>query len=272
MTTEQAMELLYQAKDWGVRVVLALITFWIGVKVINFVAKRVDKLLQVRDIDPSLRGFLKTLFNAILKVALAISVITQLGVETTSFVAVFASAGLAVGMALQGSLGNFAGGVLILLFRPFKVGDYIEAQGFAGTVKEIQIFCTVLNTVDNKRIILPNGPLAGGSIINYSAESFRRVDMIFGIGYGDDIKLAKETIKQLVTADERVLKDKDITIVVGNLGDSSVDIYARAFVNTPDYWGFYWDMQEKVKLTFDEKDISIPFPQRDVHLFQEKTV
>ena len=187
-----------------------------------------------------------------------------------SFVAIIGAAGLAVGLALQGTLQNFAGGVIILILRPFKVGDYIEGSGHAGTIKEIQIFNTVMLTPDNKKIIIPNGGLSNASITNYSAQPTRRVDMVFGIGYDDDIKKAKELLETIVTGDERVLKDPIHQIAVSELADSSVNFVVRPWVNAADYWDVYFDMHEKIKLEFDKAGISIPFPQRDVHIYNEK--
>jgi small conductance mechanosensitive channel len=197
-----------------------------------------------------------------------VAAIGTLGVQTTSFVAVLGAAGLAVGFALQGSLSNFAAGVMLIVFRPFKAGDYVEAGGTAGSVQEVSIFTTVMKTPDNKKVIIPNSQITGGSITNYSAMETRRVDMVFGIGYGDNIKQAKDTLEQILAADERILKDPAPTIAVSELADSSVNFVVRPWVKTADYWAVYFDLTEKVKLTFDEKGISIPFPQQDVHMHQ----
>ena len=193
----------------------------------------------------------------------------MIGIETTSFIAVLGAAGLAIGLALQGSLSNFAGGVLVLMFRPYKVGDFIDAQGVMGTVHEIQIFNTILKTPDNKVIIVPNGAISNGIITNFSMEATRRVDFVFGIGYSDDIAKAKATIERLISEDGRALSDPEPQIVVSELADSSVNITTRVWVNASDYWGLFFDLTEKVKLTFDQEGISIPFPQRDVHVIQE---
>lgn len=251
------------------KLLLALVTLIIGLWIIKRVGSLSDRLMQARQADPTLQRFIHSLSDILFKALLFVSVASMVGIETTSFVAILGAAGLAVGLALQGSLSNFAGGVLILVFKPYKVGDVIEAAGVIGCVKEIQIFNTVLNTPDNKRIIIPNGTLSNGTLTNYSAEPTRRVDLIFGIGYGDDLLKAKDVLKQLVSEDERVLKDPGFEIYVKELADSSVNFVIRAWVNSPDYWGFYFSMQERVKLRFDEEGISIPFPQRDVHLFQE---
>jgi small conductance mechanosensitive channel len=256
---------------YGLQAIYAIATLIIGFIIINAFVKFLKKTLQKREVDPSLIPFTASLANVLLKLMLLISVASMVGIQTTSFVAVLGAAGLAVGLALQGSLANFAGGVLILLFKPFKVGDVIEAQGFIGIVKGIQIFNTIMNTFDNKKIIIPNGALSSGAITNFSAEDIRRVDMEFGIGYDDDIKKAKKILADLIAADERVLNEPaEPFIALKELGDSSVNFVVRVWSKAEDYWGIYFDMQENVKLTFDKEGISIPFPQRDVHLYTEK--
>ncbi len=247
-------------------IVILLVGFWI----IKLIIKVMHKGMTRAKMDVSLQKFLESLTNIVLKILLLISVASMLGIATTSFVAIIGAAGLAVGLALQGSLANFAGGVLILIFRPFRIGEVIETQGFIGKVEEIQVFNTVLKTPDNKTIIIPNGPLSNGSIVNYSTETNRRVDMTFGIGYEDDISKAKAILKQLVQQDPRVLKQPEAQVLVSELADSSVNFAVRAWVKGSDYWDLYFDMQEKVKTTFDKENISIPFPQQDVHLFQNK--
>jgi len=264
---EQIMELVIK---YGGQLLLAILTLLIGLWVIGKIMKGMKKAFEARDLDASLRTFLISLSGIILKILLIISVITMLGVEMTSFIAILAAAGLAVGMALSGTLQNFAGGVMILIFKPFKVGDYITSQGHSGTVKEIQIFHTILNTPDKKTIILPNGPVSNGSMINFSTEPVRRVDFTFGIGYGDDIDKAKKVIMEVIDKDERIFKDEPPFIGVMSLGDSSVDLVVRVWANAGDYWGIFFDMQETVKKEFDRQGISIPFPQRDVHLYQSK--
>lgn len=254
--------------QYGPTVVLALTTLILGFITIGFLNKGLKRLMDKREVDPSLRPFLAGLFSMLLKTLLVISVISMLGVEATSFVAILGAAGLAVGMALSGTLQNFAGGVMILLFKPYKVGDFIEAQGYSGTIKEIQIFNTIMKTGDNKIIIIANGPMSGSSIVNYSKEAKRRVDMVFGIGYSDDIDKAKETILQVINTNELIDKDPEPFIVVSALADSSVNFTVRVWVNTPDYWTVYFYMQEQVKKAFDNNKISIPFPQRDVHIHQ----
>ena len=247
----------------------AILILIIGLWVIKIIMKGINKAMEKSSMDVSLRKFLKNIFSIILKVMLLISVANMVGIDTMSFVAVLGAAGLAVGLALQGSLANFAGGVLILLFKPFKVGDVIEAQGFTAKVEEIQIFNTILKTPDNKTIIIPNGNLSNNNIVNYSTEAQRRVDMTFGIGYDDDIAKAKSVLAQILNDDPRVLADPEPMIAVSELADSSVNFVVRAWVNAADYWGLYFDMQENVKLAFDKNQLSIPYPQQDLHIFQK---
>lgn len=258
------------AAELGLKFVAALILLWIGLKAIRFVQIAVDRFFQRKAIEKTVSSFLSVVLNMALKIALAISIFGYMGVETTSFAAILASAGLAIGMALQGSLSNFAGGVLIVLFKPFKVGEYIEAQGQGGTVNSILLFNTVLLTPDNKTVFIPNGPLATGNIVNFSRQSYRRVDFLFGIGYGDDIKKAKNILERVANEEVRRLTEHPITVGVSQLGDSSVNLVLRMFVRTDDYWSVYFDTLEKVKTTFDTEGISIPFPQRDVHLYEVK--
>lgn len=252
------------------QLVTAIIVLIVGLKVLRFFRSRFNLLLEKREYDPALQSFLVSIFDVTLKIALFISVASMLGLQTTSFIALLGSAGLAVGLALQGSLSNFAGGVMLLLFKPFRAGHYIEAQGYQGTVKRLTIFHTILNTPDNKRIVLPNGPLANGAIINFSAEDRRRVDLLFGISYGDDIKKAKEIIRSTILEDDRVLSDPEPMVAVVNLGDSSVDLTARAWTKTGDYWPYYWENMEKIKVRLEEGGVTIPFPQRDVHHYHHQ--
>jgi small conductance mechanosensitive channel len=262
---EKAIELTMM---YAPKVLLALVVLFIGLRVIKMIVRALNKGMEKAQTDESLQKFMGSLVSILLKAILIVSVASMIGIATTSFVAILGAAGLAVGLALQGSLGNFAGGVLILLFKPYKVGDVIDAQGYLGSVHSIQIFNTILKTPDNKTVIIPNGQLASGSLTNFSTEPQRRVDMVFGIGYQDDIAKAKNVIKGLINDDKRILKDPESLVVVSELADSSVNFTVRVWVNAADYWGVYFDMQEKVKLTFDKEGISIPFPQRDVHLFQ----
>jgi len=251
---------------YGPKLIAAIVVWVIGSWVIKLVLNGLNRVMIKSNVDVSLRPFLNSLTGMILKVMLAISVLGMLGIEMTSFVAILAAAGLAVGLALSGTLQNFAGGVMILLFKPFKVGDFIDAQGHAGSVKEIQIFNTILKTGDNKTIILPNGGLSTGSMINFSTEAKRRVEWTIGIAYGDDIDKARAVIKKLCDADARILKDPEVGIVVSALADSSVNFTVRAWVQAPDYWGVFYAMNENVYKTFATEGLSIPFPQMDVHL------
>ena len=250
----------------GSKILLAIVVFLVGRWIVRRLNKLLAKILEKRHVEASLSTFVKSLVNITLTLLLIIVVIGVLGIETSSCIALFASAGVAIGMALSGTLQNFAGGVMILLFKPFKVGDTIEAQGQSGTVREIQIFNTILATPDNKIIIIPNGGLSTGLMKNYSREATRRVDWEFGIAYGDDYTKARAVIARLLDADGRVLKDPAYFIALTALGESSVNIVVRAWVNAGDYWGVYFDMNEKVYKTFAEENLNIPFPQLDVHL------
>ena len=252
--------------NYGPKLVGAIIVWIVGSWVINVLLKAVTKTLAKQNTDASLAPFLSSLIGVVLKVMLGMSVLGMLGVEMTSFIAILGAAGLAVGMALSGTLQNFAGGVMILLFKPFKIGDVIDAQGYVGKVHEIQIFNTILKTPDNKTIIIPNGGLSTSSMVNFSTEETRRVDWVFGIGYGDDTDKAKEVMKGLCDADERILKDPEVFIALSELADSSVNFTVRAWVNAADYWGVYFDMNEKIYKTFNAEGLNIPFPQMDVHV------
>ncbi|ESR00825.1 mechanosensitive ion channel [Pseudomonas sp. NP21570] len=253
--------------QYGAQVTLAILTLLLGWWLINTLTGKVASLLQRRHVDPTLHGFIGSLASIVLKVLLLVSVASMIGVETTSFIAVIGAAGLAIGLALQGSLANFAGGVLILLFRPIRVGEWIEAQGVAGTVHSIQIFHTVLKSADNKTIVVPNGSLSNGHITNYSREPRRRADINVGIDYGADIKLARQILLE-IAQDERVLRDPEPVVFVTGLGDSSVNLSLRVWVATGDFWPVTFGFTELVKERFDEAGIGIPFPQRVVHLVQ----
>lgn len=244
----------------------ALVTLIVGLWLIAVISKAIRKQFEKRQMDASLRGFLNSMINITLKLMLFISVIGMVGIQMTSFIAVLGAAGLAVGMALSGTLQNFAGGVMILIFKPFKAGDYIEAQGHAGIVNEIQIFNTILKSPDNKTIIIPNGGLATGSMVNYSSEPRRRVDFTFGIGYGDDVDLARKVLNGIISGDERILKDPAPFIAVSELADSSVNLVVRVWAEATNYWGIYFDLTEKVYKTFAKEGLNIPFPQMDVHV------
>ena len=252
-------------KAYAPKALMALVVLILGLWVIGMITKAMVRVMRKREVDPSLIPFLKGLTSTLLKVMLVISVIQMVGVETTSFIAVLGAAGLAVGMALSGTLQNFAGGVMILVFKPYKVGDFIEAQGHSGTVNSIQIFNTVLKTPDNKTVILPNAPVSTGALVNYSTEAQRRVDLAFGIGYGDDIDKARSVLDEVIAADQRILKDPAPFVAVSELADSSVNFAVRLWVNAGDYWGVHFDTIETVKKRFDVGGISIPFPQMDVH-------
>lgn len=256
------------AIEYGPQLILAIVVLIIGLWIIGKVVRLVQAGLNKSGTDETLAKFLCSLTSIILKALLFISVAGMVGIETTSFIAILGAAGLAIGLALQGSLANFAGGVLILLFRPYKVGDFVDAQGVAGTVFEIQIFNTIIKTPDNKRIIVPNGAISNGIITNFSAEETRRVDFVFGIGYDDDIAKAKATLQRIMSEDSRIHSDPEPFVALGELADSSVNFTVRVWVNAADYWGVFFDTTEKVKLVFDEEGISIPYPQTDVHLHQ----
>lgn len=253
------------ALTYGPKVIGAIVVLIVGLWVVRVLMKMLKNVMEKRNVDPGLIPFMSGVVGTILRVGLIISVIQMIGIETTSFIAVLGAAGLAIGMALSGTLQNFAGGVIILLFKPFKVGDFIEAQGQSGTVHSIQIFNTVLKTPDNKTVVLPNSPISTGALVNYSTEAQRRVDMEFGIGYEDDIDAAKATLRELIAQDGRILKEPASQIVVAELAESSVNIKVRVWVAASDYWGVFFDMQEQVKKTFDSKGISIPFPQLQMH-------
>ena len=256
---------------YGMKFIMAIVVLIVGLIVIKWITRALVRLMKKGNVNPSLIPFLRTLSNILLKAMLIISVMGMVGIQMTSFIAVLGAAGLAVGLALQGTLQNFAGGVMILLFKPYEVGHFIEAQGFMGTVKEIQIFTTVLNTPDNRKVIIPNSPLATGSITNFSAMPTRRIDFSFGISYGDNIDKAKDILLKMAEKDDRVLKeDNPPQVMVEALGDSSVNLKLRTWVKSEDYWTLFFDVTENVKKQFDASGISIPFPQSDVHLYNHK--
>ncbi|WP_068545025.1 mechanosensitive ion channel family protein [Thalassotalea crassostreae] len=251
---------------YGPKLISAVLIWIVGAWVIKGLSLAIGKAMIRGDIDESLRPFVKGLSEMLMKVLLVITVLSMLGIEMTSFVAILGAAGLAIGMALSGTLQNFAGGVMILIFKPYRIGDVIDAQGYVGKVSEIQIFNTILKTPDNKTIIIPNGGLATGSMINYSIEPTRRVDWTFGIGYGDDVDQAKTVMRKLCDQDERILKDPEVYIAVSALADSSVNFTVRAWVNAADYWDVFFDMNEQIYKVFNNEGLNIPFPQMDVHL------
>jgi small conductance mechanosensitive channel len=265
---DQAQTLLMEL---GPSVLAAIVIFVVGRWIAKIITKLVARVASKAKVDPILVKFMGSVTYAVLLMLVIISALGKLGINTTSFVAIVGAAGLAIGFAFQGTLGNLASGVMLILFRPFKTGDYIEAGGTAGTVEEVQIFATILRTPDNKRIIIPNGTVVGGNITNYSANPTRRVDMVFGIGYGDDLRKAKSLLETIVKEHPQVLADPAPTIAVSELADSSVNFVVRPWVNTADYWTVYFDITETVKLRLDQEGISIPFPQHDVHLFKEES-
>ena len=250
------------------QILIALVVLIVGLKIIKKIASVISNRLSQSNIDASLSAFLTSVVRVLLQIALIITVASMLGVEVTTFVALIASIGFAIGLALQGSLANFAGGVLILTLKPFQVGDYIEAAGFAGTVHEIQVFYTVLNTPDNRKIVIPNGNLSNNSAVNYSAYDTRRINFQFGVGYNDDIHKVKDTLQTLAAEHELILDDPPPQVVLGEHGDSALMFYLRVWCKSEDYWVIYFDMMEKVKIAFDQEGINIPYPQLDVHTHQ----
>lgn len=270
MNEENAVNYIDKIVDFGIeygpKLLGAILVLVLGLWIIKLITRWVGKSLLKSKIDPSLVPFLKSLTNILLKVMLIISVMGMIGIQMTSFIAVLGAAGLAIGMALSGTLQNFAGGVMILIFKPFKVGDFIEAEGYMGTVISISIFTTILNTPDKKRIIIPNASLANNSLTNYSAEPQRRVDWTFGIAYGDDVENFRKAINKFLDEDERILKEPERFIGLSELADSSVNFAVRAWVNSEDYWGVFFDMNEKVYKQFSDYQLNIPFPQMDIHI------
>ena len=254
---------------YGPKIITALVIFIVGRIAVNIIVKILKKVMDKAHVDVTLTKFITSLARIFLMMAVVIATLQSLGVDTTSMVAILGAAGLAIGLALQSSLSNFSAGVMLIIFRPFKSGDFIEAGGASGIVEEIHIFNTMMRTADNKEIIIPNSNIMGGNITNYSAKETRRVDMVFGIGYGDDLKKAKSILDQIVKSDDRILADPAPVIAVSELADSSVNFVVRPWVKSGDYWNVLWETTEKVKLTFDAEGISIPFPQRDVHLYNE---
>ena len=254
--------------DLGIKVLVAILIFFVGRVLARAVSNTIKKVLRRHEVDKILETFVSNLIYWVLMTVVVIASINQLGIQTTSLIAVLGAAGLAVGLALQGSLSNFAAGVLIVLFRPYRVGDFVEAAGIAGSVEQVQILTTILKTPDNKRIIVPNSEIMGSIITNYSANDTRRVDLVFGVSYSDDLDKVHAILRELVDADERILKDPACVIKVSELADSSVNFICRPWVSTSDYWEVYWDLTERVKKRFDQEGISIPFPQQDVYLHQ----
>ncbi|WP_236890094.1 mechanosensitive ion channel family protein [Desulfoluna limicola] len=251
---------------YGLKVVAALAIFIIGRIAAGMLRGVLKKMMEKGQVEPTLTSFICSVSYVAMLAFVIIAALGKLGVQTASFVAVLGAAGLAVGLALQGSLSNFASGVLLVIFTPFKVGDYVEAGGTSGTVEEISIFSTIIKSPDNKRIIVPNASVTGANIINHTANDQRRVDLVVGVGYGDDIDLVRTTLQEILAKDDRLLAEPAPTIGVVELAESSVNLVVRPWVKTADYWAVYFDLNEAIKKTFDEKGISIPFPQRDLHL------
>jgi len=255
---------------YGVKVIAAIAIFIIGRWVAKGFQSLTKKLMDRRNVDPTITGFVGNLTYMALLVFVIIAALSQLGIQTTSFIAILGAAGLAIGLALQGSLSNFAAGFLMLIFKPFKVGDYIETAGVDGTVETIQIFTTTLRTPDNKTIIIPNAGVTNGNIVNYTVKGTRRVDMVFGISYEDDIEKAKQIMADVLGKDDRILKDPPLQIAVSELADSSVNFVVRPWASIENYWNVYFDAMENIKKALDAAGISIPYPQRDVHMYEHK--
>jgi small conductance mechanosensitive channel len=262
--------LLQQAQgltiEYSLKVIAALAIYFIGRLVAKAVAKGVLKTLRNRNIDDTVAGFTHNLTYGALLVFVILAALSQIGIQTASFITIIGAAGLAIGLALQGALSNFAAGVLMVIFRPFKIGDYVEAGGQSGTVEDIQIFCTQLKTPDNKIIIIPNAAIMNGSIVNYSNKPIRRVDLTIGVGYDAYLPDVKALLLKTVEANDKVLQAEGIQVAVLELADSSVNFVVRSWVKTPDYWDVYFELTENIKLALDENNIAIPFPQMDVHM------
>jgi small conductance mechanosensitive channel len=255
---------------YGLRLIAAIIIFIVGRWLAGMIARLLEKVMHRSNVDPTLAGFLRKLIYFLILAFVLIAAIDKLGVQTTSLVAVIGAAGLAIGFALQGSLSNFAAGVMLIIFKPFKAGDFVEVAGTLGSVVQVGVFHTTLNHPDNRRIVIPNGQITSDKITNFTAIDKRRIDMVFGISYDDDIRKAKEVLEGLVKSDGRILKDPAPTIAVSELGDSSVNLVCRPWVKPADYWDVHFDLTEKAKVALEGAGLTIPFPQRDVHLFEEK--
>jgi small conductance mechanosensitive channel len=253
--------------EFGINLITAIAIFYIGRIIVGLLTRGLRKVMQAQEIDKTLESFVCNLARMVLLTFVIIASVSALGIQTTSFIAVIGAAGLAIGLALQGSLSNFASGVLIVLFRPYKVGDWVEAAGVAGTIVEVQILTTVFRTGDNKSIIVPNGQVMNSVIVNYSANDQRRVDMVVGVSYDDDLDKVRATLEDLIAADDRILDDPACTIAVAELADSSVNFVVRPWVKSGDYWGVKFDLTEAIKKRFDKEGIAFPFPQQDVHLY-----
>jgi small conductance mechanosensitive channel len=257
--------------EFAINLVTAIVIFYVGRMVVRILTRGIRKLMETQKVDATLITFVSNLAGMVMLTFVIIAAIGALGVQTTSFIAILGAAGLAIGLALQGSLSNFAAGVLIVFFRPYKVGDFIEAAGINGVVVEVQILTTVLKTGDNKQVIVPNAQIMDSIITNYSANDTRRVDMVIGVSYDDDLDKVRGTLEELVAADDRIIDDPACTIAVSALADSSVNFVVRPWVKTSDYWAVMFDLTEAIKKRFDKEGISFPFPQQDVHLYQAAT-
>lgn len=266
---EQLETFVQTVTGWGMQLISAILIFIIGRWLVGKLANLLERGMFRAGTDPTLVGFFRNIAYFGLLTMVVIAAINQMGIQTTSFIAVLGAAGLAIGLAMQGSLSNFAAGVLMIIFRPFKTDDFIDAGGTMGTVEEIQLFTTQLRTPDNKVTIIPNSQITAGSITNFSARDTRRLDMVFGVGYGDDLDKVKRVINEVLAEESRLLDEPAPVIGVLNLGESSVDFAVRPWVSSADYWGVYFDLHEAMKKRFDQEGISIPFPQRDVHVFQQ---
>jgi len=258
------------AAFYSLKIVAAVAIFIVGRWIAKLLRNLVERMMTKGKVDEALVKFVGNITYIALIVIVVIAALNQLGIQTTSFIAIIGAAGLAIGLALQGSLANFAAGVLMIIFRPFKLGDYVEGAGAAGTVEEISIFTTHLRSPDNKTIIVPNAKITGDNIVNYSAKDSRRLDLVFGVSYSDDLQKVKKVLYDILTNDDRILKDPAPTVGVLELADSSVNFAVRPWVRTEDYWTLFFDLKEKIKERFDAENISIPFPQQDVHLYELK--
>lgn len=263
LTPENIIQLV---QDYALPLVWAIIIFIVGKIAARVISNVVATMMTKSKVDETLVKFAKSIIYIALMVFVVLAALGKLGIETTSFAAIIAAAGLAIGLSLQGTLGNFASGVMLILFRPFKVGDFVEAGGVSGIIEEIQIFSTKMRSGDNKEITVPNGQIVGSTITNYSAKETRRVDLVIGVGYDDDLKKVRAVLEEIIAADERILEDPAVTIGVLELGDSSVNFAVRPWVKSADYWNVFFELQENIKLRFDEEGISIPYPQQDVHI------
>ncbi|EDY85305.1 MscS Mechanosensitive ion channel [gamma proteobacterium HTCC5015] len=275
-TMKEKIESFFADGNWievitpyAVNLVVAILIYVVGKWVAKRILTLIGKMMDSRGMDDALKDFLSSILSVLFSFVVVLVALEQLGVDTTSLLALLGAAGLAVGLALKDSLSNFAAGVMLILFKPFKLGDYVEAGGTAGVIEKISVFNTIMKTPDNKEVIVPNAHIYSGTITNYSAKPTRRVDLVIGIGYDDDMKKARDLIQKVLDADDRILAEPAPVIAVGELGDSSVNFLVRPWVNSADYWGVYWDALENIKETFDQNGISIPFPQRDVHVYQE---